>query len=96
MKVLLANTYSCCHNDEYIGVFSSEDKAKKYIIDNAVRKHGKQRDYELNLKFWLEFDEEYGEYILCESFTHEKTGKEVKYKDSTYYRIEDLVIDELC
>ncbi|GAA0092995.1 hypothetical protein UT300009_30250 [Paraclostridium bifermentans] len=96
MKVLLANTYSCCHNDEFIGVFSTEDKAKKYIIDNAIREHGKQRDYELDLKFWLELDEQYKEYVLCESFIHTKTEKLVKYRGTTYYRIEDLAVDELC
>ena len=30
MKVLIMNTYSCYHQDQFMGIFESEEKLKKH------------------------------------------------------------------
>lgn len=42
MKLVLMNKYSCCHNNEFFGVFDNEELAKKAIIKSG------EREYEWN------------------------------------------------
>lgn len=95
MKVLLMNTYSCCHQDQFMGVFESEEKAKESLIDMANKQYGKEADWQSNIKIWIEKDRKYGDYIICKSFLNNNTGKEEKTKLDYYYSIEDISLNEL-
>lgn len=45
MKVLIMNTYSCCHQDQFMGVFESEEKAKEALLDMAIKQYGEPTDW---------------------------------------------------
>ena len=95
MKVLLMNTYSCCHQDQFIGVFESEEKAKEVLMNMAIKQYGKPAKWQTDIKIWLEKDKKYNEYIIGKSYLNKNTGKEVINKADYYYRIEDVSLNEI-
>ena len=79
MKVLIMNTYSCCHQDQFMGVFESEEKAKEALLDMAIKQYGEPTD----------------DYVIYKKYFYKDTDTEMKTKIICYYRIEDVKLNEL-
>lgn len=96
MKVLIMNTYSCCHQDQFMGIFESEEKAKEALLDMAIKQYGKAADWQRDVKIWIDKDDKYtDEYVIYERYLYKHTNKEMIDKIGHYYRIEDIKMNEL-
>ena len=96
MKVLIMNTYSCCHQDQFMGVFESEEKAKEALLDMAIKQYGEPTDWQRDVKVWLDKDDKYtDDYVIYKKYFYKDTDTEMITKINCYYRIEDVKLNEL-